>query len=519
MNVLIYDQEGGHFNNVRNSFLFTSSGSANIIRDFGKSESELLTFCLDNDIKIAIIPLSSRQYNFSTLMDNGITVFVAGKGFADSQRTQEQFGPPISVGGGNTETLNFGEGAEVYTQALNFSNESQRNASSYACGALAGMIENSGLIGKYTPYEIKQIVRQNASNYPNHSINQGFGKVTSIEEPESVDQTLDIMHIQTFLTPTNLVFIRFTDPKYYSGTPKVFIDGAQVNVPILYGDNENWALIESTGFTNQTDFTVTYFEKEIYNTGNIGANPDPYILTDQFPVFNETLVSDFPNYVNEGDFKNYIFTHRENSNRGIIRYDVCQIRVYQNSQLLRKVVTRSNVINSVSTSLQLEDNQEYQITFQVFANGELYPETDPYTYNTSTGEFTFDGEIFDAQSFYGEPEVIEEPEDPEPPEEDEEDEEIITFTPEKPQIIKAQRQNNKIQLEAFPIPGIVRWKAGVYGSELTEVGEGLEIDFEPQDQAYTVEVVNEVDGKESEVSRTYIPAVPKQIQTGARFIL
>lgn len=401
---LIYDIEGGHYNNVKASFLASAPDGTEVSRIF-ISGQDLIDYCKDNEVQILIVPYSGRQFSYAEIMHNGTHVFVAGKGFANNEATLAEFGGPISVGGGDTETKNKGEGAEIYTEALNFSLP-QRHYTSYTCAYLAGLALSSGLLDTYTPFEFKQLVRQNAGNYPNHSTTQGFGKVTSISD-DTISESLDVMNIQTYFTQGrgNLIFKRVKLPEYYSDDLKFYVDGEITTPDATLTDNfrkEVWLFWKSTGITNDNTFTATYFDPEIYNTGFIGANIPPYVIEDTFPVFNETFVSN-------GNVTHRAFKDGEKS------YQECmKVRVYDGETVVYEEVSRS------SSSFSLENVETGQsITFEVYANGLLYPETDKYDWNGS--ELTFTGTVYDPN---------EEPTPPEPEPDPETEPDPVDLDPE-----------------------------------------------------------------------------------------
>lgn len=402
---LIYDVAGSHYENVKASYLYTASEGAVVERIDPTTESALLAYCLEHDFKILIVPYLGRQRFFASLMMNGITVFVAGKAYHLSEGTSREFGAPISVGGGDAETKNTGGGAEIYTEALNFTG-TQRHATSYTCAALAGMVEASGLIDNYTPFEIKQIIRQNGDNYPNHSTTQGFGKVTSIVEPESIDETLDVMNIQKYFTQgrKNLLFFRVVEPQYYEGELKLYVDGVLTEPDaILRDEYSTWVFLKGFGSTNQNQFTVTYFEPEIYNTDYIGANIGSYSINELHPVFNSVfLYGNRVQYQGEVEGLDYLGYASNTS-----YFDAGKLTIYSGEEII------SEEIRSASSSFSLAGLQgTYTLKFEVYTNGELYPEAE-YELNTETGEITLIGELYNPNSTEPEPEPESEPE-PEP---------------------------------------------------------------------------------------------------------
>jgi hypothetical protein len=195
MNILIYDVAGSHFNKVRDTFLHFCDVEVNVLRvDFG---AEFKSVIVQNDVKVMIIPYQPFSIEaFTDVIQLGcIPILPHIKPFGTP--FQEVMRSTIRVWGGVNESTilnNSNPPSETITPGLEYFTEcenlvcDERLFGSFIVAKVGALLTNV-IAQDYTIWEARQILRQNASQYPNYTLKNGFGKLPeSVTIPQAIDE-------------------------------------------------------------------------------------------------------------------------------------------------------------------------------------------------------------------------------------------------------------------------------------------------------------------------------------------
>jgi hypothetical protein len=443
MNILIYDVAGSHFNKVRDTFLHFCDVEVNVLRvDFG---AEFKSVIVENDIKVMIIPYQpfSIEAYTDVIRLGCIPILPHAKPFGSP--FQEVMRSTIRVWGGVNEStiLNNNNppsetitpGLEYFTECENLQGD-ERLFGSFIVAKVGALLTNVIAEG-YTIWEARQILRQNASQYPNYTLKNGFGKLPeSVTIPETVDEfpPVDVWVVRNtssdpingglgalyFSSPNNRI-VTTGDAFDRTGSPTV-IQGEDKSYSIDYRRTYGGIFTQYEFELGEYAFTEAPKKPEFFYWA-IGSGRDVY-------VGRERVGSQWIRYPQEQQFDRF----------RLRIFDVNDQLIYEDSQETFdnrfRWLSDRRTFTSWDPFFLNNSGNTYKFQFKTF---NAFGESDWSDSVVIVDDGSYQGQVFD---FRTAPEVpVEAPDEPPPPEPEPEPLPAV-----RPIVTQKQRTDNVITL-------------------------------------------------------------------------